>query len=240
MNDDKKFCSQCGSEVNPTARFCAKCGRPIVINGSSDDQGSTLQDSPQALEWEIAFPLLTNRFFLYDMVKLFFWTFLIFNGIMMTIFLIQREFDALVPMLELSVVIVLGLALLTVPITAIIFRNRFPTRFAVRPDGAFYKSLSGRASTLNRAAIVVGILAGKPGAAGAGLLAASQETGGIAWQDVRKVHEYPAQCVISLMNSWRVVLRLYCSPEDYPRVIELVHTYTAAGSMRRAAANNQS
>jgi hypothetical protein len=231
MNDAIKFCSKCGSEVSPTARFCPKCGRPMAIEGSSADTGFTLLDSPQALEWEIAFPLLTNRFFLYDMAKLLFWTFLIVNGLMLTIFLIQREFDALLPMVQLSGLIILGFALLAAAITAVIFGNRFPTRFAVRPDGVFYESLSGRASTLNRAAIVAGILAGKPGAAGAGLLAASQETGGIIWHDVRTVHEYPNQCVISLMNSWRVVLRLYCRPEDYPRVIELVHAYAAAGSI---------
>jgi hypothetical protein len=239
MNEDLRYCSHCGSAVSATARFCAKCGRSFDRGASGGSEAAIPLDSPQAIEWEIAFPLITNRFFLYDMAKLLFWTFLIFNGILLTIFLLQGEWNAVMPMLGISGLILLGFVILIIAITVLIFGNRFPTRFAVRPDGVFYWSLSGRASALNRAAIVAGALAGKPGAAGAGLLAASRESGGIDWKDIRRVREYPGQRALSIMNSWRVVVRLYCSPENYARVLDLVRMHAATAAAQRTELQNR-
>jgi hypothetical protein len=234
MDQGEKFCGQCASQVSLTARFCAKCGRPFEAGDAAGRENAAAQDPANAIVWDIAYPLLTNRFFLYDMIKMLFWTFLIFNGLILSIFLFEGNFASVVPFLGLSGLILLGFICAIVGITALIFGNRFPTRFRISSNGIFYQSLSGRASTINRAAIVIGLLARKPGAAGAGLIAASQERGGIPWEHVRRVREYPAQRVISIMNSWHVVVRLYCNPENYTRVLELVRTHAAAGAAKRA------
>jgi hypothetical protein len=133
------------------------------------------------------------------------------------------------------VLILLGFMVAVLVITVLIFGNRFPTHFAVTPEGVFYQSKSGCASKLNRAAIILGLLAGKPGTAGAGMMAASQEARGFDWEDIHKVKEYPEQRVLSLMNSWRVVVRLYCTPENYPSVLEMVRARSAAGALIREA-----
>jgi hypothetical protein len=234
MDQGKQFCGQCGSQVSLTARFCAKCGRPFEAGDAAGRENAAAQDPANAIVWNIAYPLLTNRFFLYDMIKMLLWTFLIFNGLILSIFLFQKHFDSVVPFLGLSGLILFGFICVITGITALIFGNRFPTRFGINSNGVFYQSLSRRASTMNSAAIVIGLLARKPGAAGAGLLAASQESGGIPWKYVRRVREYPAQRVISIMNSWRVVVRLYCNPENYTRVLELVHTHAAGAAAERA------
>jgi hypothetical protein len=239
MNPEKSFCSQCGSPASLTARFCPKCGQAIGAMDAVRDGRTATQDPDRAIEWDFAFPLITNRFFLYDMIKVLFWTFLIFDGIMLTIFLVQDNADVVLPFLGVSGLILLGFMLTIVGITVLIFGNRFPTRFAVNPEGVFYQSQSGRAAKLNRAAIIIGLLARKPGAAGAGMLAASRESGGVDWEDVHKIREYPDQKVVSLMNSWRVVVRLYCTPDNYPRVLGLVRNYAAAGAIKREELNKE-
>jgi hypothetical protein len=41
----------------------------------------------------------------------------------------------------------------------------------------------------------------------------------VNWRDIRRVKEHPQQHVISVMNQWRVLVRLYCTPENYGEVI---------------------
>ena len=81
-----------------------------------------------------------------------------------------------------------------------------------------------------------GLMAGKPGVAGAGLLAMSRETEGFSWEDVHRVKVYPEIRVITLMDSWHVVARLYCTPGNFAAVRDAVQAWTAAGTVRRARA----
>jgi Zn-dependent protease with chaperone function len=97
----------------------------------------------------------------------------------------------------------------------VFFGNRYRTGFTIDRNGVGWSSMMSRTKWANRAAIVAGILAAKPGVAGAGLLAQSQEEGIVEWEEIRKLKLYPSLCAISVMNSWRVVIRLYCTPENY-------------------------
>jgi hypothetical protein len=228
-----RYCRHCGSVVDPAAPFCASCGRAQDAAAEAGQPAIETATAPDSIEWDIAFPLLTNRFFLYDMVKMLFWTFAIFDGILSSLFFFQKQPDIIPPFLGLSGLILLGFAVMIVAVAVLVFGNRFPTHFALDSAGLSYRSLSGRSRKLNRAALVIGILARKPGAAGAGLLAMSQEAGGIQWEKIYRIREYPAQRVLTIMNNWRVVVRLYCSPENYFRVAELVRSHAAAGALRR-------
>ena len=100
-------------------------------------------------------------------------------------------------------------------------------------EGSYYTSLSSRAGVLNRLGLLVGLFARKPGVAGAAILAESRASGGLPWDDIHKVREYPAQRVLTLMDSWHVVQRLYCTPENYGSVATLVRAYAAAGAEQR-------
>lgn len=54
------------------------------------------------------------------------------------------------------------------------------------------------------------------------------ESGKMAWSEVRRCKEYPSLRVIALKNSWRVVTRLYCTPDNYSAVAEIVRSHAAA------------
>jgi hypothetical protein len=186
-----------------------------------------------AMEWDFSFPLATNRFFLYDMAKALFWTFLIFDIIIISIFLFQKNGEIVLPFLGISGLLLLGFFILILAIALLVFGNRYPVHFRINPEGVQYESRSRRGAALNRAAMILGMLAGKPSVAGAGILAVSQESSHVDWEEVHRIRDHTAQGVITVMNRWRVVVRLYCAPEDYSRILALVWSYAAAGALRR-------
>jgi hypothetical protein len=183
------------------------------------------QDSPE-FAWAVEMPLLTNRFFLYDGLKMFLWVAAIISLMIPVVFAVTGSLKHVMQLLTMFAWILAGLFYLFVLITWIVFRNRYPIGFRVDSQGVRWVSLSRRARLANRAAVIVGAATGSLTGAGAGLLAMSQESGQLAWDKLRKVKKYPEERVVTLMNSWRVVIRLYCTPENYEYVVQLVDSFS--------------
>jgi hypothetical protein len=184
---------------------------------ATTDRVGPASDEPAAgtLRWETAFSLATNRFTIYDMLKMIGITWAIMLGIFGTIFTLNDGAASFWSFFLLLGIIMVGFLLMFMAIMLLFFGNRYPARFTLSSAGSLVENRSRRARLANRAAVVAGALGGRPGVAGAGLIAASQEAVSIAWTDVKRVNEHPDQRVISLMNGWRVVIRLYCTPENY-------------------------
>jgi hypothetical protein len=247
MENRPRFCESCGTPLTTSDRFCGACGKAVSFttalfqeNVSNAPDGispaNPVEEKESALPeltWDFDMPLVTNRFMLYDMVKVLGWSYLIMTVLMSAIFLIQGETDALLPIYKMFGYVILFIAFLFLFVMAVIFGYRFPYRFVVGREGLLMESLSRRGRFLNRAAVVAGLLSGKMQPTGAGLLAMSQETVGIQWEDIHKIKEYPNLCIISLMNSWRVVARLYCTQANYDRVIQIVREGVAEGEKTR-------
>jgi len=170
--------------------------------------------------WEIAFPLVTNRFFLYDMVKAFAWTAVIMLILLAIAFTLAGNLSSLGGIFPVMGWVLAGLFGLMILISLIFFGNRYPTRFTLTEKGVSWAGLSRTGRKASRLAVLLGALGGKPGVAGAGLLAASSNEGSLPWKSVRRVKIYPSPRVITIMNSWRVVIRLYCSPDNFQAVAE--------------------
>ena len=175
--------------------------------------------------WQAEMPLLTNRFFLYDMAKLLFWTGLIGGILFATIALLAGGPEAVPKLLAIFGLILGGFGFLLALIALVFFGNAFPMLFFAGPAGLGWETRSRRAVHANRAAALVGAIAGSPGTAGAGLIADAGESGLPPWSGVSRIKAYPALRVLSVMNRWRVVVRLYCTPENFPRVLELARRY---------------
>ncbi|MCX6642386.1 MAG: hypothetical protein NTV15_03240, partial [Candidatus Bathyarchaeota archaeon] len=90
----------------------------------------------------------------------------------------------------------------------------------VGQNGISYESGS-TGKKWNRAALVLGVLAGKPGTAGAGALAMSGEAGSYAWKEIVKITVDEKRRIISLHNSWRTLNRLYCLEGNFDQVLQL-------------------
>jgi len=179
--------------------------------------------------WEIAFPLVTNRFFLYDMVKAFAWTAGIMTLLLAAAFALAGNIGSLGGFFPVMGLVLAGLFGLMVLISLIFFGNRYPTRFTLAERGVAWTGLSRAGRRASRLAVLLGALGGKPAVTGAGLLAASSNEGSLPWKSVRRVKIYLSPRVITIMNSWRVVIRLYCTPENFEEI---------AGHVRRLAAKS--
>ena len=168
--------------------------------------------------------LLTNRFFLGDMARCFGITLLVFGAFIITVFGMsggQKGIEAgLVMLLIPAVLMVLGTLVFIV-----IMGNRVPMGFLIDGEGVRMRSISKRVKGINNTAIVLGLLAGKHGAVGAGALGRAQENCSIAWNELCKVRFYPAHRVIFLKGGFLSRIRVYCTPQNYPDVEQRIRSH---------------
>lgn len=119
------------------------------------------------LAWEITVPLLTNRFMLFDFARWMLWTYGVMALVACLIGLFSRDLGVLWGVCQLFGVVCAAMTMLFLLIMLIVFRNRMELAFAVDKDGVNALVASSKAKVGNRLAILLGLLAGKPGVAGA-------------------------------------------------------------------------
>lgn len=174
------------------------------------------------LAWDITVPLLTNRFMLFDFARWMLLTYAAMALIACLIGLFARDMKVFIGILQLFGLICAGMTVLFVLIMLLFFGNRMELAFAIDADGINALVASRRAKTGNRLAILLGILAGKPGAVGAGMLARDQENKRLEFSELRRVRFSPGPAVISLRDKWFMHVRLYCLPDNYAKAEALV------------------
>ena len=108
-----------------------------------------------------------------------------------------------------------GLFVLSIVIMLVVFGNRMSMAFVIDDRGVNARIVDRRARIANRLAAVVGGLAGRPGAAGAGLIAMSNEETGTVWSGVASASYDSRRRTITLRNDWRPVIHVFCTPETY-------------------------
>lgn len=174
------------------------------------------------LSWETAFSLVTNRFFLYDILKALAWTAGIVALLLTVTFAMAGNLGSLWGVFPVLGIILAAIFVLILLIALVLFGNRYPTRFTMTDRAVYWSGRSKEAHRASRLAMLAGILGGKPSVAGAGLLAATGNSGFLPWKSVGCFKAYPAERVITIMNTWRVVVRLYCTAENYQVAVESV------------------
>ncbi|MBI4879975.1 MAG: hypothetical protein HY812_10010 [Planctomycetes bacterium] len=185
-----------------------------------------------ALRWEAGIPLVTNPFLWVDMGKALGIAYVFFSCLMLWI-LREEPWEEIWPAWRVVTFCVLGVLGLLLFVCLAVYRNRFAARFLLDAQGVRYES--GRlAKAAAGIAVAAGALCRSAALAGSGLLAASQSSLFLRWQEVRKVSAFPRFKVITLSNSWRPVLRLYCPDgATYERALAI-----AGASIRRAGAGS--
>jgi hypothetical protein len=219
------FCKKCDRQLERDVHFCPNCGNPIEAISPKNITSSHSKEAVDThsaagngqIAWEFNIPLITNRFILYDIGKALGLSGLFLCLLLAAITMFFGHIRDLPDMFELAGICLGIFAVSMLLVMIVFFGNRIPARFVLDERGARVQNLGRRSKVGNRLAIVLGLLGGGKGlsTAGAGMLAVSQERTEIKWSDVRGIRYHPADKVISLMNSWRVVVRLYCTPENY-------------------------
>jgi hypothetical protein len=205
-----------------TANFCPECGTAVSAASTTVADGESARD-PSCLEWEAEMTLLNNRFFLRDATKWLAMTMAVGAALLLPIFGIPGGWGGIQAAM---LILLIGLASMTMGtlIFALIMGNRLPMAFKVDAEGVNMKSVSRRMKNINRGAILLGLLARKPGVVGAGMAGRSQEDITIPWNELRKVHLYPAHRVIFLRGDIFSRIRLYCTPSNYALAEQYIRT----------------
>ena len=177
---------------------------------------------PKVIEWDFKVPLY-NRFIVLDFFKV-----LIVPICLILIIIIWNEYSLrkkgfLTNTSDYKFAIIfLGIfVLLIIFLLWLIYRNRFESHFKLNQKEASvsYGGTTKRKNALiNTLLIIFGISSHRPGAAGTGLISASRQTVSVNWNDVFKVVLFPRNNVVVLRNSWRQVMVLYCTNDNYEEV----------------------
>lgn len=206
-------------------------------NGLEHDNGG----SPDGvlLAWDAAVPMVGNRFFMWDMAKL--WG--ISSGLLMVLMLViaavQRGPNALRFALIVPACCFAAFYVLSLVIALVLYMNRYYVRTVLSDEGINSELVkwSGKLGKAVAAGnLVIGVLTTSPTAAGAGLLADVQRSVFVPWKGIHKITRFPSHRVITVSNSWRPVIRLHCpNDEIYRRAQELLETRVpeAGGSLKR-------
>jgi hypothetical protein len=175
------------------------------------------QPPTEALVWECDLPLL-GRDMLRQWAGAMAATALLMVLILGTIFAAQGDWAALPMLAALVLGGAGGLWALGLLIMGVLFRGRDRVRYTVSDQGIRMETLDRVARTAHRVAVVAGVLAGKPGLAGAGLIGRSREVEAVRWHGAFTVKVAPARQMIALRNRWRTLLWVQCTPDNFDAV----------------------
>lgn len=115
--------------------------------------------------------------------------------------------------------ILVGLLLfLTWIFIMIFYGGKYKVEFILDKNGARCKTQKNQAKknkTINRLTVVLGLLSGKPTAAGAGMLAQSRQDIFIKWNQITKVKYKQKKSIIILKAGIMNSIVLFCSNDNY-------------------------
>lgn len=103
----------------------------------------------------------------------------------------------------------------------LVFWNRMNLEFEVNSKGVGM-TIGSRERKVNKLVTAVGILTGKPGLAGAGLLAGANEAVFAPWRNIKKVTVYRKKKVIAMKIGLLTPLRLFCTEENFADVERVI------------------
>ncbi|GEM_PF-1902272 len=187
------------------------------------------------LKWKNDVRLVTSRFFIYDVMRVSFLSYILMNLVLFITALIVdglKSYD--INFLLFTGITVAGLAVAILLVAILFFGNKIPYEFSVNDQAAGMNMLSRKAKVANRMSFFLGLFSGKPGLAGAGAIATSREYTGIRWKDTFSAKYYPHAGIITLMNNWRAVIRLHCTEDNYAEVSGFVKARIAESNALRA------
>lgn len=216
------FCENCGNQISDTARFCGNCGTAFsppentdapVAQLSPDHYNDTETSTPEAeeisLTWENRIRILKNP----DVWRGVLMTFGIscFLGAILFFAISKSPWALLVAAGAFAFFIAIFVA---VGFVIDLFGGVL-VRFALTTFGV--RSIAGKGAKIAaNTAFWVGVLTGKAGTAGAGILARSEQNNFISFQDVSEVKLRPGRCYIRVKGGFlQKPIALYCLPDNY-------------------------
>lgn len=180
------------------------------------------------LRWEVSVPLVTDRRNLVAMATVSLGAGALVGALVALLLAVQGDWSLVLPVLSAFMLAGAAFFVLALGLMALLFGNRMHVRYTLTPQHLRCESLDRVARATHRAALVVGLLAGRPGAAGSALLAMTQEDQRLRWDGAFVAVPDPRRHTIVLRNRWRTLMAVRCSPDNYGAVEAAIHRAMAA------------
>jgi hypothetical protein len=178
-------------------------------------RSGTPRDANDATSWETDVSLFTNPLIVRQLALVVVGAGAVMALLLSFIFAATGEWDAIVPILEVAVVVTLGLAALMFLVALVVFGGRLRVRYRVDPAGVTWETIDRRAKRANRLAILAGILGRNPGVVGAGMLAQARSVEFVAWDDVRAAQVDVRRRTLTLRDAWRPLMLVVCDEASF-------------------------
>jgi hypothetical protein len=211
------FCETCGEKIAETQKFCGKCGSPHY------------HDIP-VIRWTGKASLVHNHL----VYRGYLFMLGISGALGLLLSLMTGNFYLLL-MFVIIMLVMIGLFILASVIMEWVTDGGPAIQGIVTPEGVAHQVGEGTRS-LNRGGLLFGILAviggGRGGLStlGGSLLAISQESNAIAWNDVTSVEVYPRNRLIVLRDITFINgVALYCTKDNYGRVLDTIRKNVRKG-----------
>jgi hypothetical protein len=194
-------------------------------NHSINDQKATpdRESTPLAFTWQASLRLLTN---VVVIRQLFF--VLALSVLFVLVFALSLEaFEGhLTPQaawkyLLITLLILGGLSFLAALVMLVIYGNKYDYQFTVDEVGVKAETVGGT----RRKNVIINwllLLSGRPGPAGAGLLAASRQSELVKWKDMDRLEVHVDKQEIVLRRGKRALMLVQCSAENFDQVLRLM------------------
>ncbi len=175
---------------------------------------------PDSLTWQYDIPLITNRYILWDMFRVI--ALSLFIVVALPWFIGVLAGDSVLMPLEILALIFGILAALFLIVTVGLFRNRYRARFRLDSKQAVFQGIglgdSGWDRALKRGLKVLAFFLAHSDPA-------RSNATNIRWREVHEVNVNRSTRVISLCDSWHVVIRLYCPSDIFDQALAHVHQH---------------
>ena len=205
---------------------------------STREETSKRPASHAGLRWTNDVPVVTHPLMLLNYIKLFGLTAIIMGLLMSFLMAVTGSPDAIPAMWMMAGGVCAALLVVGLLGMALIYGNRMQMTFSLDREKAVSEIADRRNKAVSAAAIILGVLARKPGAVGAGLISATDTRRSAAWRALVSARFYPQFNSISLRNSWRTVIILFCTPANYEQVAAYVREAMASRPSRESVRRN--
>jgi hypothetical protein len=190
-------------------------------------------DDGVLMVWDAVIPMVGNRFFMWDMAKLWGISCGFLFILMLVLAAVERSPHGFRFAFIIPAWMFVGFFVSSMLIALVFYFNKYYVQTVITEDGVnseLVKWTGKLGKAVAAGNIIVGLLKASPTNVGAGLLANVQRSVFVPYKDIRKVTFFPGPRVMTVSNSWRPVIRLNCPTQEiYDKARDLLETKVPAG-----------
>ena len=193
--------------------------------------------SDDTLSWIGDYPILRNRTVAISLFAVATISVGLVGMLLVGLAVGEENYEFVAQLLKVLGGIWLGFLLLLFGIGVVFFGGRIPMEVVIDEQGVTQIQRSDRAKFANRAAMIGGLLVGGArgfGAAGAGMLAASRESEGYEYRDLRVVLGNPRTGEIRIKDDWHTVMQLFAPSHHYQEAMKRIESGIAKAGAGRS------